>query len=94
MSSRAKPGLVIGVAIVVASIAIGWWQYEVGLREGFAEIEKSFRSADATADPQTISRTADHAIYAILAGAVGVVIGVVIVICSLRASRRKEANLQ
>ena len=90
--SRSGAGMVIGIAIIVGSIALGWWQHEVGMQRGFDALQKSYESSQTKADPQIISGSIDHALYAVIVGAGGVLIGLVILVRSLLAARRSKDN--
>jgi len=86
---KAGKGAAIGVGVILVSIAVAWWQKEVGMQRGFDAIQRSYESSQPTLNPQTISGPIDHALYAIVGGIVGVLIGLMIIVRSLVVARRR-----
>jgi hypothetical protein len=90
--NRTKPiiGIVMGAVLILASVIVGRWQYELGMQAGIDTISSGI------ADSRRLSGNIDTAIYAAVGGRIGAIVGLIIFIVSVvrfvRAGRQTVAD--
>ena len=84
---KASIGIAIGNALILISLAVGFFGYRLGMNRAQAEL-----AATTSTHLDTLSASIDTVLHSLVAALVGFAIGLIILICSLVALHRSRRD--